>query len=102
MAGHSFEYHPEAVEEAAEAYLWYADRSDEAAEQFLSELRSARQAATDHPQRQAAYLHGTRSCRLRRFPYGLVYVERGNIIFGIAVAHLRRRPGYWRNRLKFQ
>ena len=102
MAGRSFEYHPEAVQEAAEAYLWYADRSEEAAEQFLAELRSARETAAEHPRRQTTYLHGTRCCRLRRFPYGLVYVERGNIILGIAVAHLRRRPGYWRRRLKVE
>jgi hypothetical protein len=29
----------------------------------------------------------------------LVYVERGDRIIGIAVAHLHRRPGYWRTRL---
>jgi hypothetical protein len=30
----------------------------------------------------------------------LVYIERGEKIIGIAVAHLKRRPGYWRKRLK--
>jgi hypothetical protein len=29
----------------------------------------------------------------------LVYIERGERIIGIAVAHLKRRPGYWRKRL---
>ena len=41
-----------------------------------------------------------RRCRLRRFPYGLIYtVDEGNILV-VAVAHTHRRPGYWRDRLK--
>ena len=41
-----------------------------------------------------------RRCRLRRFPYGLIYaVDEGNILI-VAVAHTHRRPGYWRDRLK--
>ena len=41
-----------------------------------------------------------RRCRLRRFPYGLIYtVDEGDILV-VAVAHTHRRPGYWRDRLK--
>ena len=41
-----------------------------------------------------------RRCRLRRFPYGLIYaVDEGNILI-VAVAHTHRRPGYWRDRFK--
>jgi plasmid stabilization system protein ParE len=41
-----------------------------------------------------------RRCRLRRFPYGLIYaVDEGNILI-VAVAHTHRRPDYWRDRLK--
>jgi len=43
--------------------------------------------------------HGTRSCRLRKFPYRLVYVEEPTRVLVLAVAHNRRRPGYWRRRL---
>lgn len=44
-------------------------------------------------------LHGTRACRLRKFPYRLVYVEELARVLVFAVAHNRRRPGYWRRRL---
>ena len=38
--------------------------------------------------------------RLSRFPYGLIYtVDNGDILV-LAVAHLHRRPDYWRDRLK--
>jgi plasmid stabilization system protein ParE len=35
---------------------------------------------------------------LHRFPLSIVYVERGEEIVIVAVAHQRRRPGYWRRR----
>jgi hypothetical protein len=33
-----------------------------------------------------------------RFPYRVVYRNRPDEIVVVAVAHLRRRPGYWKNR----
>lgn len=40
-----------------------------------------------------------RRCRLSRFPYGVVYVPDPDEILVIAIHHLHRRPGYWRDRL---
>jgi plasmid stabilization system protein ParE len=99
MPNQKFEYHPQAIQEAWEAFHWYEQRSESAAEGFWGELRRARQSATRHPHTWSPYLFGTRCFQLQRFPYGLVYVERGSRIVGIAVAHLKRRPGYWRKRL---
>src|SRR3546814_7747471 len=39
-----------------------------------------------------------RRCQLRRFPYGIVYEPTASEIVIIAVAHLHRRPEYWRSR----
>jgi toxin ParE2 len=39
-----------------------------------------------------------RRCRLRRFPYGLIYHAAKDEILIIAVAHSHRRPDYWRDR----
>lgn len=35
---------------------------------------------------------------LRRFPYALIYRAEPRAVVVVAVAHLRRRPGYWRRR----
>jgi plasmid stabilization system protein ParE len=99
MPSRVFEYHPEAVKEAWEAFHWYDERSEQAAKDFWQEIRRARLAITDQPQSGSPYFHGTRCRRLTRFSYGLVYVERTELLIGIAVAHLKRRPGYWRERL---
>ena len=37
-------------------------------------------------------------CRLRRFPYSVVYTLDAESILVLAVAHQHRKPGYWRNR----
>jgi toxin ParE2 len=94
-----FEFHHEAILEAREAADWYAARSVKAASKFKAELRRAEDSVTKHPIAWAPYLHGTRCFKLERFPYALVYIERGVLIIGIAVAHLKRRPGYWKKRL---
>lgn len=41
-----------------------------------------------------------RRCRLRRFPYGVIYAKDESGILILAVAHMHREPGYWRDRLK--
>jgi toxin ParE1/3/4 len=35
---------------------------------------------------------------LHRFPFQIVYRARGETIEVVAVAHLKRRPGYWKSR----
>jgi hypothetical protein len=40
-----------------------------------------------------------RSTKVKRFPYRVVYVVVDDSIDVIAVAHAKRRPGYWRRRL---
>jgi toxin ParE1/3/4 len=92
------EFHPEAVLEAAAAYRWYRDRNDAAAEAFLAELDRAVELISESPKRWPIHLHGTRHFLLRRFPFGVVYRELGEILQIVAVAHGRRKPGYWKGR----
>jgi len=40
----------------------------------------------------------TRRILLRRFPYQIVYRLKPDGIVVVAVAHLKRRPGYWKSR----
>lgn len=91
-------FHPAADEEAIAAHHWYRSRSVTAAARFLNELDDALQRIRESPQHGGLYLQGTRCHLLRRFPYLIVYREAGNSILVIAVAHGRRRPGYWKSR----
>jgi toxin ParE1/3/4 len=98
MNAPTFEFHPEALLEAWEARRWYAERNLQAAESFLAEFDHAREQVVAHPDRWPPYLHGTRRYRFRRFPYLLVYHATPERIVVLAVAHAKRRPGYWKTR----
>jgi plasmid stabilization system protein ParE len=93
------EIHPRAIAEARAARRWYAQRSSSVAAQFVVELDHAIAQITTAPPQWPPYLHGTRVYRLRRFPYLIVYSELVSAVQVIAVAHTKRRPGYWRRRV---
>jgi plasmid stabilization system protein ParE len=99
MTAIRLEVHPRAVAEARAARRWYARRSIAAANRFISELDHAIQQITDTPDLWQPYLHGTRAYRLGRFPYLVVYQEVAGTLYLLAVAHGRRRPGYWKRRV---
>ncbi len=52
------------------------------------------------PDRWPAKIHGARCRLLHRFPYAIYYLELQDVIWVVAVAHTRRKPYYWRNRIK--
>lgn len=93
------EVHPEAIAEGGAAHSWYADRSPAAAEAFLAELDLAVSRILEAPHRWAEYHAGTRRYLLHRFPFSVVYQESRGVIHLVAIAHARRRPGYWKSRL---
>ena len=98
MAQRSVDLHPEAIAEAQAAYRWYRERNETAAEAFLAELDRAVELISEGPMRWPVYLHGTRRLLLRRFPFFVVYREVGEALQVVAVAHGRRKPGYWKGR----
>jgi plasmid stabilization system protein ParE len=91
--------HSEAEAEADEAFEWYWSRSESAALAFDTELREAFRLLRRSPQMCAPYLRGMRRVMLHRFPYFVVFRELPSKIQIIAVAHAKRRPGYWRGRI---
>ena len=91
-------FHPEALAELVGAMVWYGDRSERAKSAFLDEFEVAVARMREAPMRWPTYRHGTRKVRLRRFPFALVYRVGVEELHVVAMAHLHRRPGYWRAR----
>jgi plasmid stabilization system protein ParE len=91
--------HPAAFEEAEAAMAWYGKRSGAAAQAFLNELDRTIKELSLRPERYQLYEFNIRRAVLRRFPYLVVFREGTERIEIIAVAHGRRRPGYWRDRV---
>ena len=86
------------LEEARAVQRWYADRSLLAARAFIAELDRAIELIGQNPSAWPTYVHGTRRYLLRRFPFSVVYLELDGEVEIVAIAHGRRRPGYWRGR----
>lgn len=94
----ALEYHAEALAEAEASARWYAERSTAAALGFDAELGAAESAISDQPEAWAEHVHGTRRYLLRRYPFSVVNQVQPRRVVIVAVAHARRRPGYWQSR----
>ncbi len=99
MSSRQIDVHPEAVAEARAAAQWYRERSALAADAFLAELDHAIERIAENPEMQPHYVRGTRRYLLQRFPFYLVYREVSGKLEIIAIAHGRRKPGYWKTRI---
>jgi len=97
-------FDPDAIEELSEAARWYEDRREGLGVELIECVDEAVVAAAEgRPQCRAAYglppeLRVLRVL-VRRFPYLVYFVDLGESIRVIAVAHERRRTGYWIRRL---
>jgi toxin ParE1/3/4 len=67
--------------------------------EFLDAVERAIQQVIRHPGSSPVVLGHVHWCAVSRFPYSVAYSERGDGIFVSAVAHNRRRPFYWRDRV---
>jgi plasmid stabilization system protein ParE len=88
-----------AQEEIDQAFNWYFQRSPAAAEAFLTEIGSSISQIASHPQLYSAYTKRTRRPVMSSFPYSVVFQEKDDTILIVAVAHAKRRPGYWQGRV---
>lgn len=66
---------------------------------FLDELDRAMDQLVQNPERYPPYDFATRRMVIRRFPFLIVFRETATGVEIIAIAHGRRRPNYWRDRL---
>ncbi len=95
---HLIEFHPSAIDEARAARLWYESRSELVSRRFMDALDQGIEKLSETPQRFPVYRFGTRRYLLRGFPFILYYREMSDRVQVIAVAHAKRKPGYWRDR----
>jgi plasmid stabilization system protein ParE len=92
------EFHPEATAELEQSAQWYAERSLTAAEGFVAAVETAIRNIVDTPNRFLKIGHDCRACSLVGYPFQVVFRRVSPRIQIVAVAHAKRRPGYWKNR----
>jgi plasmid stabilization system protein ParE len=94
------EFFDDAAAEIEQDRARYRERSESAEAGFLRELDHAIQQVTDAAAQWPQYLAGTRRYVFPTYPYSLAYFAEGDVIRVVAVAHDKRRPGYWRERVR--
>jgi plasmid stabilization system protein ParE len=94
------EFLDEAEEELAEAALWYESRESGLGYRFRMEVGHVVRRIAEDPLLWRERRGGYRRVNCPVFPYYIPYFIRGEKIIVAAVAHARRKPGYWRDRLK--
>ncbi len=92
-------YLPKAKDELDEAIAHHQRIQAKLGVRFARAYREAFQKIEDQPQAWPRLSGNMRCCRLKKFKYGILYQVRSDQIVIVAVMHLHRKPGYWRNRL---
>jgi plasmid stabilization system protein ParE len=85
--------------ELAEAVAYYNSQKPELGSQFTEEIRRTIERILQYPLAWTPLSKRTRRCRTNKFPYGVIYQVRVDILLIVAVMHLHREPQTWKSRL---
>ena len=81
------------------AVAYYEHRQSGLGLELADEVLATIARILDYPRAGSPFSKNTRRCLTNRFPYGIIYQMHVDIVRIIAVAHLSRRPGYWKDRV---
>jgi hypothetical protein len=92
--------HPFASIELAESIRWYESKCVGLGGELLGEVGKTIDRLTQNPEtgHPISLDQKTRRLLVSRFPYQVVYRLRPDEVVIVALAHLKRRPGYWTRR----
>ncbi len=98
-------YRAAALDEIRDAFAWYLKEAGQLhAQRFRDELNAKLALLVAHPPggtagaSSASDANDIRRMPLKVFPYTVYFKVQGDVIRVFAVAHHRRRPGYWLKR----
>jgi toxin ParE1/3/4 len=80
------------------AVEWYALRSVRTATAFIHEIDRGLDLVSRTSALWPEFEAGTRRYVLRRYPYSVIYRVHEGVVEVVAIAHHRRKPGYWSKR----
>ncbi|HNV47472.1 MAG TPA: type II toxin-antitoxin system RelE/ParE family toxin [Spirochaetota bacterium] len=92
-------FHPVAEAEMAESALWYENKQKNLGKRFLEAVESALKRIQIQPELYRVLENDIRMCGVGRFPYGIIFREKERSIEVIAIMHLKRKPGFWKERV---
>jgi hypothetical protein len=94
-----FYFHPLADREFDEAVGYYEGCQTGLGLEFAEEVYAAIGRISEYPDAWSEMSKNTRRCLVNRFPYGVIFQVKSDMLRIIAVANLHRPPGYWKDRV---
>lgn len=94
------DFFPDADQEMLEAARYYQSLASGLGDDYLDEVERAVHSIATSPQTWPILESDFRRRLVKRFPFGVIYRIEPDKILIIAVAHLRKKPGYWENRIR--
>ena len=93
-------FHPIAKRELEYSAQYYETQSQGLGKRFLSEIEKGLNRIQAHPDAWPPFVSpGLRRYLLHYFPYAILYKNTPDHLYVLALMHLSREPGYWRERL---
>ena len=96
----SARFHRDALEEVEAEWVRYTSINSILGDAFTDSIEQALNLAREFPEMGSPYKYGTRRVFPKRFPHSLVYLVRRDELFVVAVAPFKRKPGYWKSRVR--
>ena len=88
-----------AEQDLSHAISYYNEQSEGLGYEFAAEVKQTLARILQFPDAWHQLSPRTQRCRTRRFPYGVVYQHRGDMVLVVAVMHLSRHPDSWTSHL---
>jgi hypothetical protein len=92
------QFHSEAEAELGEAASFYESRLVGLGTSFSAEVQTSVRFIRTYPDAGSPLGRKLRVVVVKRIPYSVIYRRDEHCIYIVAVAHHRRRPGYWKGR----
>jgi toxin ParE1/3/4 len=93
------EFHPAAARELVETSAFHDNEVPGLGERFVVEVERVVSLVAELPNIGQEIEKSRRRIVLARFPYSRIYSTESEDVWVLAVAHQRRRPGYWHGRM---
>jgi len=88
-----------AEQELQKTIQYYNDESPGLGYEFANEIRNTLGRIIQYPEAWHPLSNRTRRCRTNRFPYGVIYQIRNDMILIVAIMHMNRKPQSWKPRI---
>ena len=92
-------FHPEAENELNSTIDFYNRKVSGLGLEFLEEIERVINLIDKNPERWLVLKYRVRRYVVKQFPYSIFYISDSNRIYVVAIAHQKRKPFYWKDRL---